>query len=255
MACLICGGDRQEPPAFRTFLSPSAAPGFCPSCRASLSPIDPRHSCPLCGRDLTLTEDKFIRDGICTDCIRWKARGHDGTYQGNVALFTYTGPMKELVTRFKFRGDAVLAEGFRAAFQKAYRKMCCGDAQNHWRRLIFGSGRKQWLIVPIPLSPARLNERGFNQAEILAGLTGQPVVPVLVRTGGEQRQSKRSRRERIMQTERPFALNPDCGTGPGGKNILLIDDIYTTGATLRHAAAVLEAAGPQRIRSLTLAHG
>jgi competence protein ComFC len=253
MACLICGGDNQSPPTFRTFLSPAAAPGFCPSCRATLAPIDPNRSCPMCGRDLTRTEDKFIRNGICTDCLRWKKRGRDGVYEGNVALFTYTEPMKELITRFKFRGDAILAEGFRTAFQKTYRKMCYGDTQNDWRRWI--SRRNQWLIVPIPLSTARLNERGFNQAEILAGLTGQPAVPALVRTGSEQKQSKRSRRERIMQTEHPFAWNPACKVQLSGRNILLIDDIYTTGATLRHAAVALEPAGPQRIRSLTLAHG
>lgn len=253
MACLICGVYYNEPPAFRTFLSPFSPPGFCPACRESLSPIAPPHSCPLCGRDLTLTEDKFIRDGICTDCIRWQA--HGGSYEGNVALFTYNEPMKALITRFKFRGDAVLAEGFRSPLQKAFRKMCRGDTQNLLRCGGFGQNRNEWLIVPIPLSPARLNERGFNQAEILAGLTGQPAVPALVRTGSEQQQSKRSRRERIEQTVHPFALNPDCSAPLNGKNILLIDDIYTTGATLRHAAAVLEPAGPRRIRSLTLAHG
>jgi Predicted amidophosphoribosyltransferases len=253
--CLICGGDNQEMPTFRTFLSPSSPQRFCPACRTELAPIDPAHSCRLCGRDLSLLDGRFIRGSICTDCARWKEQGSGGAYQKNIALFTYNDFMKDLVIRFKFRGDAILADGFRKAFQEAFRKMSGGGAAGFLRRITSGSRQEPWLIVPIPLSPTRLNERGFNQAEILAGLTGKPVVPALIRTGNEQKQSKRNRRERLAQADNPFEWNQVCKTELKGKNILLIDDIYTTGATLRRAAAVLEPAGPHQIRSLTLAHG
>ncbi|WP_367379308.1 ComF family protein [Rossellomorea aquimaris] len=106
------------------------------------------------------------------------------------------------------------------------------------------------LVTPIPLSNERLYERGFNQSTAL--LEEAEVRPscLLTRIHSEK-QSKKTRRERLQQ-EQVFQL----GVGDvKGKRVLLFDDIYTTGTTLRQAAKLLKEAGAREVSSLTLARG
>jgi len=108
------------------------------------------------------------------------------------------------------------------------------------------------LLVPIPLSDERLYERGFNQAESLALEAGAEPINLLKRVHSEK-QSKKSRNERIRLPQ-VFQLSE---TAPPfqNKQILLIDDVYTTGSTLRQAAIILRQAGAKSVQSLTLARG
>lgn len=142
--------------------------------------------------------------------------------------------MKTYLARFKYRGDYILAKAFSAIIKEA------------------ASAMNTSLIVPIPLSAERLQERGFNQAEALASEAGLQTQHLLIRKHSEK-QSKKSRHERI-HSQTVFALSPDQ---PNITNqfILLIDDIYTTGTTLRHAAHCLKQAGAKQVCSLTLARG
>ncbi|WKB35279.1 phosphoribosyltransferase family protein [Terrilactibacillus sp. S3-3] len=110
-------------------------------------------------------------------------------------------------------------------------------------------------IVPVPLSGERLLERSYNQSRLLAELLGNKVTDALIRRVNEPKQSKKGRRERLEMKENPFRLVDSCRKQLAGRQVLLIDDIYTTGATLRLAAQALQPAGPISIVSLTLAHG
>jgi len=105
-------------------------------------------------------------------------------------------------------------------------------------------------LVPIPLSPQRLYERGFNQSAALIHEAGFTVTELLHRIHSEK-QSKKSRFDRIHfhQVFQPLNLHIE------NKKIILIDDIYTTGSTLYHAAKVLKAGGAASVCSLTLARG
>ncbi|MGN7175963.1 ComF family protein [Paenibacillus sp. FSL R5-0490] len=105
-------------------------------------------------------------------------------------------------------------------------------------------------LVPIPLSPERLYERGFNQSAALILEAGFTPAELLQRIHSEK-QSKKSRLERIHhhQVFEPLNINIE------NKVILLIDDIYTTGSTLYHAAKVLKTGGAASVLSLTLARG
>lgn len=150
----------------------------------------------------------------------------------NRSVYLYNDWMKDVVALWKFRGDYVIVEAFRRPFSQAFRR--------HFGR--------DWHVVPIPLSRERLDERGFNQAEALARLLPSPYFPWLARRHSEK-QSKKSRRERL-KTDNPFFLadHPPLD----GKRIVLIDDIYTTGITIRHAARVLLEAGAAEVWALTL---
>lgn len=256
--CLICGGIRQDPLTVRTLLLAGTDPGFCKNCRRKLAPIDLDDCCASCGRDLRLIDKCFVSDSVCSDCRNWAKSGRNGLFGRNRSLFTYNEWMKEIITMFKFRGDALLAEGFRTEFRSVYGKLKGSGWENLRDWLKTGERRAagvKYIIVPIPLSKERLQERGFNQAVLLAELLGEPLTHALVRPGSERKQSKKNRQERLMIRKNPFLFNEKAAGSISGHKVLLIDDIYTTGATLRFAAGALEAAGPQRIDSLTLAHG
>jgi ComF family protein len=97
-------------------------------------------------------------------------------------------------------------------------------------------------LAPLPTTKRRRRERGFDQSELLARIVGsaldRPVLSVLTRMG--QAQQGRSRNERLTERNR-FALLP--GAPVRALNLVLVDDVVTTGATLCDAALVLERAG------------
>lgn len=111
------------------------------------------------------------------------------------------------------------------------------------------------LLVPVPLSPKRLRRRGYNQAERIAhGVSRATGIPVdtthLSRRHDNPTQTRQSRRERLDNTERLFTAFHSEELA--GKHILLIDDVITTGATLRACAETLLTHTHIRISLLTL---
>ena len=185
-------------------------------------------SCPSCFRPQS-------NQDICSDCQSW---GNDPKWNGalerNVSVYEYNDAMKDILSTFKFRGDAALASVFEKDFKSSYKA--------NFKSI------KLDATIPIPLSPERLYERGFNQAKLLADFLLLPQLDVLERTHHEK-QSKKSRQERLTSSN-VFSISDRSIIE--GKNILLIDDIYTTGTTLRHAAKRLKDSGAASIYSLTL---
>ncbi|MEK4280587.1 MULTISPECIES: ComF family protein [unclassified Cytobacillus] len=150
----------------------------------------------------------------------------------NVSLFMYNDFLKETIARYKFRGDYIMAKAFSLFIRERLKNM------------------EFDYLAPIPLSPERLYERGFNQSAALIHEAGFTASELLQRIHSEK-QSKKSRQDRIHQNQ-VFKLLP---AEIENKSILLIDDIYTTGSTLHHAAKVLKTGGAQSIQSITLARG
>ncbi|MGO4888793.1 ComF family protein [Anaerobacillus sp. MEB173] len=138
-----------------------------------------------------------------------------------------------MLAKYKFRGDYVIGQAFEPLLQQMYQ-----------------AEFSDCMVVPIPLSNERLYERGFNQAKHLAELIGVPVFDVLKRTTHEQKQSKKSRTERLSLEKSPFEIQSNESIQ--NKPILIIDDIYTTGATIRQAAKVLLDSGAKEVSSLTV---
>ncbi len=108
-------------------------------------------------------------------------------------------------------------------------------------------------IVPIPIHWRRWCERGFNQSELLcASLSKEHVRPeLLVRTRHTVPQMKLNAVERQSNLNGAFRAHPDVR----GKRILLVDDVYTSGATARECAHTLVQAGAQQVRVYALTHG
>ncbi|MEO0107830.1 MAG: ComF family protein [candidate division WOR-3 bacterium] len=110
-------------------------------------------------------------------------------------------------------------------------------------------------LVPIPLHPARLRERGYNQSELLAQYVARetqvPVLPALRRVRNTKDQINLTTRQRRANLRGAFALNPDCSLA--GQRVVLIDDVVTTGATLESAAQVLGQAQATEVSALVVA--
>jgi competence protein ComFC len=235
-------------------LSPETEAGFCPACRGSLARIDRRNNCIYCGRDLSLLDQEAVRDRICRDCVWWRKSGRNGLYGRNYSVYSYNEFIKEIINQFKFRGDSILADGFACELRKTF-QLIKKEHDSRTALRLWDKKDASFLIVPIPLSAARLAERGFNQAEVLAEKIGAPVMNALVRDKHESKQSKKNRQERLMERATPFRINENYASLIEGEKVLLIDDIYTTGATMRLAAEALAQANPTEIDSLTLIHG
>src|SRR5690625_69719 len=199
--------------------------------------------CEECGGKLErITGDRCQRcsrqsaNNICYDCIRWQQLfDMDDPLVWNYSLYNYNEFMKEVVVRWKYRGDYYISEMFRNSFAHQFKE-------------IFSKQLNNLIIVPIPLSPERLFERGFNQAYVLADFIKHTVQEILTRIHSEK-QSKRTRFERLT-SKNPFNLKISIN-----KPVVLVDDIYTTGRTIRHAATLLKASGCPKIYSFTLIRG
>lgn len=115
------------------------------------------------------------------------------------------------------------------------------------------------ILVPVPLYKTRERQRGYNQSLLIAvawakGVPGVQVEELLIRLYSTQSQTELSRAERLKNVKNAFAIRPKVALNPA-LLYTVIDDVYTTGATLNACAKVLYRAGAERIQVLTLAHG
>lgn len=232
---------------FFTALLDLLLPSFCLACEKPLGSAPDLLFCPDC-----LARLRFIRSPLCPCCGRvyLAAAGGDhlcGTclaaprhFTRARALFLYEEPLKEVIHRFKYQGKTACLPSF-ARF-----------AKNH--PLLADLADADW-IVPVPLHPSRLRERGFNQALLLARALfpkDRRIAPdLLVRTRPTEPQTnfngtaRRANLKNAFGVVKPHRLK--------GKNILLIDDVFTTGTTVNECARVLKKAGAAEVMVLTLA--
>ena len=198
--------------------------GLCVACRGRLS--RPGAACHLCGEPIaTALIPPAYRCGRC--------RRHPPAFDRLVAAYLYRQPLDAVVQHLKYRRLAYL--GRHLAMSIA---MEAGDA------LIDGD-----LVTAVPLHWRRQLSRGFNQAsEIaypLARSLGIEMRRTLRRTHATRPQSALSRTDRQRNPTGVFSARPNARLA--GRTVLLVDDVMTTGATLHAAAAVLKAAGAQRV--------
>ena len=158
-----------------------------------------------------------------------------------VSVFTYHSRARKILMNFKFHGARKLAHSIGYAM---------GDALSQSKL----ADKPGWLFCAVPMTPAKVKARGYNQSELLAGAAarwlGMECAPgLLVKTRETQAQHGLPKEERRSNITGAFKT-----AGPGstaGKRIVLCDDICTTGATLREAARVLREAGAKEIICLT----
>ncbi|WP_208587463.1 ComF family protein [Gracilibacillus suaedae] len=228
--CLKCQDWISQSVTWSTLFLPSQQTSLCDSCNSQLVRINGA-ICEKCGRQMPSRM-------ICDDCKKWQTNDkYRDVLQFNRPLFPYTPFMQEIITQWKYRGDYQLKEIFTPYIKKEIRNFY---------------PTKSFTIVPIPLTDERHQERAFNQAtaiaEVIATHYENSIITALSRKSSHsEKQSKKSRQQRI-KTKNPFFLTKSLET-----DVLLVDDIYTTGMTIHHAAKLLKEAGSPNIYSFTLA--
>lgn len=221
----------------------------CPLCGRQGSP---RHLCRAC---LELWAELGQGMMICEKCGRFcPGLERDFCYECEQVLppyliargvAPYIGPVREALHQFKFFGRMDLAGPF-------------GELMAALVTEVFPA-RSLDLVVPVPLHVKREQERGFNQAALLAKAVAAglslPVLPeALVRIRETPGQTALSRQDRRANLREAFAPGPDS-PALTGKNILLVDDVYTTGSTALECCQTLLAAGVLSVCVVTLATG
>lgn len=215
-------------------LSTDPVPFFCRTCWDRIEPITgPR--CSRCDQPFVSSAAiSWTPDHQCQDCFE-----RPPAYERAWTLFPYLPPLQDAICAFKYRGKFTLAHPLAALMTRAIPGDIDGD-----------------LIVPVPLHPARLREREFNQSLLLADLLGRqlqlPVVAtVLVRVLAAAPQTTLTRQERLHNLRQAFAIrNAEV---LAGRRVLLIDDVFTTGTTVNQCAKSLLKAGVLSVSVLTLA--
>lgn len=164
---------------------------------------------------------------------------------------------KKAIWMLKYRGAKNLAEPLAELLDAR-----CSTKLPARRSLNAGGEIKNtgdWLVVPIPLSKSRLKERGYNQAELIAKHLSflqrlNLCADALIKIKDTPAQvSVKNRKERLKNLEGAFAIkNPELVEG---KNIILIDDVSTTGATLKEAKKTLKSAGAKKVIAFVVARG
>lgn len=176
---------------------------------------------------------------VCGECVLNPAAvGHC------MAAVDYRYPWDTLIARFKFRS------------QPGWAPEMAGWMADCLRRE--GDVAADALLIPIPVSPRRLEERGYNQAwELCRALrrrTGLQALPdALIRLGDAPDQHRLPPAQRLTNLLGVFAVNPLRAERLSGKNVLLVDDVRTTGATLDQAARALRQVGCATVDALVLA--
>ncbi|MBD7963146.1 ComF family protein [Fictibacillus norfolkensis] len=232
--CLYCHEPYSEAWSWEALIGLKQSPLLCQDCEGKLVRIK-GEICRICGRDFSVFPEQYRQDDCCFDCIRWEENDTwTGILQQNRSLYVYNDYMKEMIAKLKYRGDAEVVKAFYPVVSSEFKRIS-----------------RDALLVPISLSEERHYERGFNQAELLAGGLKKQVESLLKRKTHEEKQSKKTRVERLSQKENPFEVVDSLKVK--GQEVILVDDVYTTGSTLRYAAKVLIEAGAKEVSSITLA--
>jgi len=190
---------------------------LCAACIAEL-PALPR-SCPRCALPSPAA-------ALCGSCLN-----HPPHFDATLALWRYEFPCDGLVQALKYRARLALA-GFFA------------------RSLASRTIPESDLIVPMPLHPRRLAERGFNQALEIARHLGRPIAPRgVLRVKHTPPQTELPYEERAKNVRGAFLCKLDLS----GASVAVLDDVMTTGATLNELARALKRAGAARVENLVIA--
>lgn len=196
---------------------------LCPACATDL-PQHPGIHCPQCGIETALGER-------CGACLK-----SPPAFTRTIATFRYEFPVDRLIQALKYEHRLPLATWF----------------GNRLSQLI--AAHEHDLLMPLPLHPSRLQLRGFNQSlEIARIISQQHGIPLntssLTRTRATPPQATLPLKERAKNVRGAF----ECTSDLSGQRILLVDDVMTTGSTLRECARIIKLHGAREISLAVIA--
>ena len=181
-------------------------------------------TCLECGRLMTKVE-------VCPDCQKWH-QVKEAVLLKNTALYAYDEAGRKFMELFKFVGDT--------------RVMTL--VIKELRQELLKYQKRGFVLCPLPSSKASLRKREFETIPTLLKQCHVSTVSLLEHIGSGKKQSEKTRQERL-QLKQPFKVKENVGVP---KKVLLVDDVYTTGATIHLAAKALTEMGVEEVESLTL---
>ncbi len=237
--CRLCGSP---------LLLLSRAP-VCETCRSRVTPLPTESLCSRCGDVLGSESARFAAALGVTDCTTCRLAPPE--FVRALAFTAYDHTARELLHLLKFQGVSAVASSL------------MGESMARVMRAAAGDVSSSALVIPVPLFMARERSRGFNQAQLLA----EAGVARLRKLDPEWPLELRSDLlRRVRDTRSSFAMAPHTrrenlrgafrvvhAEALRGRDVLLVDDILTTGATARECARVLLRAGAASVRVATYA--
>lgn len=209
-------------------------PAVCKECAEKITPVKEPY-CMRCGKQLEYEEQEY-----CGDCLTKKSRLF---FERGVAAFSYSDAMKRSMYAFKYRNRREYASYYADTVVNRY-----ADVIRSWNAQA---------LIPVPLHPSKMRSRGYNQAELFARELGRRLtLPVdaacLLRVRRTRPQKLLSEADRRKNTENAFQISKK---GIKYKKVILVDDIYTTGATINECAGELLSAGAVQVCFVTVCIG
>jgi ComF family protein len=214
-------------------VAPAEPLGFCPRCRDSLE-LGGSPCCPTCGLPLSPEAPEPYQCGACLEGLYRFDRAR--------AAGPYRGLLREVIHRFKYEGHISLARPLAQLLLPVARELC--------------TLHEIHVVVPVPLHPRRLRDRGFNQAALLARRVGSSInlpvrYTVLRRRRWTAPQIGLSPRERAQNVRGAFAVSEPALVRSRG--VMLVDDVFTTGETVDQCVRELKRGGAREVVVLTVA--
>ncbi len=215
-----------------------------------LNTLFPIH-CLACGKSGT---------DLCVDCLSDSPYAERETLKWIFSIYDYRHPpLKKALWLLKYKGKKRLA--------KIFAEILYGKIMEELSDLVVMENFINIILIPVPLSKKRYRERGYNQAELICrelikinllrkGTEIQLENNVLIKTKETKHQARiENRTERLKNIIDSFGIKSETQkTLIKHKNIILIDDITTTGATLNEARKILKNAGAKKVIAFTIAH-
>ncbi|MDI6703163.1 MAG: ComF family protein [bacterium] len=225
--CEICGSD----------LTSIKEKYVCFKCLSKIRLLFPPF-CHRCGKGIS-SSFKWVERPLCKECLKTKRYFCEAR-----AVSRYEGIIKECIHLIKYKK--------RIALYKPLMHLLIDCIIKNWQVEDFD------FIIPVPLHKSRLRKRTFNQAELFSSSIGKyfgiPVSDSLKRYKDTPSQVNLSEKERVQNVKDAFLIRKKDHLFKD-KVIMLIDDVYTTGATVNECSKVLMEAGAKKVYVLTLAHG
>lgn len=214
-------------------LNGDPVPFFCRACWGTIEPLQ-SPCCLSCGRPFASPHAlQYSPHHVCGTC-----RSDPPGFTRAWSLYPYTSPLQEAVRLFKYNKKVVLADALAALMNRGLETIPAD------------------VIIPVPLSPARLRDREYNQSLLLADrLSRARHIPLsyenLVRIRDTAPQTELTRAVRLTNLRGAFAVQRPHDIA--GKRVLIIDDVFTTGTTVNECAKTLRKAGASEVYVCTLA--
>jgi ComF family protein len=216
----------------RAFIPEAGTLHICPACRECM-PIVGQPLCPVCGIPFLGAGD----DHVCGDC-----QESQPVFSAARAALIYEGRCRDLIHAYKYRYKTYLRRPLALLAADSLRDFVATCAPE--------------LMVPVPLHVRRLRERGFNQAVLLGEIWAREwnlplYCDAMRRIRWTEPQINLTAAQRCDNVKGAFDVRD--ANAVKGRRVLLVDDVYTTGSTVKECAVALKAAGAREVTVVTVA--